>query len=69
MTTRIAVFVAVLAVAFVPNAGQGQAGIDVLNPNLSGFKVDASAGWNVNGYYEYSYVLTNGPSSRVWIRS
>ncbi len=62
-TERIAVFVAALAVASVPNTGQGQAGIDVLNPNLSGFKVDASAGWNVHGYYEYSYVLTNGPSS------
>ncbi|HEX9243826.1 MAG TPA: hypothetical protein VF875_15385 [Anaeromyxobacter sp.] len=62
-TERIAIFVAALAVAFVPNIGMGQAGIDVLNPNLSGFNVDASAGWNVNGYYEYSYVLTNGPSS------
>ncbi len=62
-TERIAVLVAVLAVAFAPNTVQGQTGIDVLNPNLSGFKVDASAGWNVNGYYEYSYVLTNGPSS------
>jgi hypothetical protein len=62
-TERIAVFVTVLAVASLPNTGHAQAGVDVLNPNLSGFKVDASAGWNVNGYYEYSYVLTNGPSS------
>lgn len=62
-TERIAVFVAALAVAFVPNTGSGQANVDVLNPNLSGFKVDASAGWSVNGGYEYSYVLTNGPGS------
>lgn len=62
-TEDIAVFVAVLAVAIVPNTGLGQGTIDVLNPNLSGFKVDASAKWNVDGYYEYSYVLTNGASS------
>lgn len=62
-TERIAVFVAVLAAASVPNTGRAQVGIDVQNPNLSGFKVDASAGWNVNGYYEYSYALANGPSS------